>query len=121
MKARIEHRVPLTGRAMKILDRARELNGSDGLIFPAKRSGKALSNMAFSMLLRRLELPCVMHGFRAGFRMWTMETTATPWAVCERALAHRLGGSQVESYARADLLEQRRELMQRWCDYIFGD
>ena len=47
-----------------------------------------------------------------------MECTATPWAVCERALSHNLGGQEVEAYARADLLPQRRELMAAWADFL---
>ena len=119
MKARKEHRVPLSDRAMEVL---REAEGLDrtGLIFPSKRNGKALSNMAFTNLLRRLEIPAVPHGFRSTFRDWVIEQTATPWAVGEAALAHRLGNSVEAAYARTDLFERRRALMQEWADFVSG-
>ena len=117
MKARRPHRVPLSDRAMAILAEARELGNGDGLVFPGGKS-RPLSNMAFTMLLRRLEIDAVTHGFRASFRSWAMECTATPWAVCERALAHKLGGVEVEAYARGDLFDRRRELMAQWAAFI---
>ena len=117
MKMRRPHRVPLSGRCTEILAEARELRNGDGLVFPGGK-GKPLSNMAFTMLLRRLGLDCVTHGFRASFRSWAMECTATPWAVCERALAHKLGGAEVEAYARGDLFDRRRELMAQWAAFI---
>ena len=120
MKMRHAHRVPLSNRAVEIVRWAtRHTNGRPAdLVFASRRTGRALSDMAFAMPLRRLETHAVPHGFRASFRSWAMECTATPWAVCERALAHKLGGSEVEAYARGDLLDQRRELMQAWADYI---
>ena len=57
---------------------------------------------------------------RTSFRTWTMEQTQTPWEVAEAALAHRLGSAVVQAYARSDLFEQRRALMQRWADYLAG-
>ena len=64
MKARREHKVPLTGRALELLSLARELSPQDNhLVFPASRSGKALSDMALTVLLRRLEILAVPHGF----------------------------------------------------------
>ena len=64
MKARRPHRVPLSGRAMEILGQALELNDSQGLIFPSMRSGRPASEMVFTALLRRLEIPAVPHGLR---------------------------------------------------------
>ena len=46
-----------------------------------------------------------------------METTDTPWAVGEAALAHNLGNSTEQAYARSDLFDRRRDLMQLWADY----
>ena len=67
MKMRREHRVPLADRAVEILRQARELGKGDGLVFPGSK-GKPLSNMAFTMLLRRLDLDAVTHGFRSSFK-----------------------------------------------------
>ena len=79
-----------------------------------------MSNMVFEMLLRRLAVHCTVHGSRSAFKDWAIETTAFPWIVSEAALAHRLGDSTESAYARSDLFEQRRALMQQWADYIAG-
>ena len=123
MKARREHRVPLSGRALDILSRARELDGQDGgLVFPAGRSGKALSNMAYTALLRRLGIPAVPHGFRSSFKTWSMEVCGRDdrWFLSEAALAHNLGDPTEASYARTDLLEPRRPLMEEWAEFLQG-
>ena len=59
-----------------------------------------------------------VHAFRTSFKTWTMEQTDTPWAVGEAALAHQLGGSVEQAYARSDLFVRRRTLMQQWADYL---
>ena len=74
--------------------------------------------MAFAMLLRRLGIDAVPHGFRSSFRDWTIAETSTPWAVGEAALAHNLGNSVEAAYARHDLFERRRGLMQEWADFL---
>ena len=125
-----EHRVPLSDRAAEILaatrehrvplsDRAAEILAAERvLVFPAKRNGKPLTNMAFSMLLRRLDIAAVPHGFRSSFRDWAIERTDVSWAVGEAALAHNLGNSVESAYARTELLELRRGLMQQWADFL---
>ena len=114
MKARKEHRVPLSRRALVVLKEAREIGTGRGLVFPSRR-GKPLSNMAFNMLLRRLEVgDAVPHGFRSTFKDWTLEETSFPWAVVEAALAHTLGSATESAYARSDLFDRRRELMETW-------
>ena len=121
MKMRREHRVPLSGRALEILAEARALSGSEGVVFPSKRTGEPLSNMAFEMLLRRLGIEAVPHGFRSSFKDWTLAETSAPWAVSEAALAHNLGNSMESAYARTDLFERRRGLMQQWAEFVGGD
>ena len=123
MKMRKEHRVPLSDGAMSVLAEARERTGGKGLIFPSKHAGKvrALSNMAFEMLLRRTGYGHVtVHGFRASFRTWALEQSNAPWAVAEAALAHNLGGSEVMAYTRSDLFERRRTVMAEWWTFIDG-
>ena len=117
MKARREHRVPLSGRALALLEEARSLGTGTGLVFPS-RKGKPLSNMAFTMLLRRLEAgDAVPHGFRSTFKDWTLEQTTFSWAVVETALAHTLGSATESAYARIDLFDRRRELMKTWATH----
>ena len=120
MKARREHRVPLSKQALKVLERARALGNGKGLVFPSNRNGGGLSNMAFSMVMRRCGLDAVPHGMRTSFRNWTLEQTSAPWSVCEAALSHVLGDSVASAYARSDLFERRRELMEAWGQYVLG-
>ena len=120
MKARREHRVPLSNRALAILKEAKRLSDGEGFIFPNKRSGKPISNMGLTHMLARLAISAVSHGFRSSFRDWTIEQTATPWAVAESALAHNLGNSTEIAYARSDLFAKRCLLMQQWDDFLSG-
>ena len=117
MKARREHRVPLSPQVLDVLAKARALGNGKGLVFPSNRRGGGLSNMAFAMLMRRCGLDAVPHGMRTSFRNWTLEQTSTPWAVAEAALAHTLGDSVASAYARSDMFERRRELMEQWSRY----
>ena len=120
MKTGRPHRVPLSCRAMAILEEARYLSDGSGVVFPAPRDGGVLSDMAFTQLLRRLELDFVPHGLRSSFRDWAAEQTSTPHAVVERALAHTVGNATEAAYFRTDLFELRRELMDRWSAFLEG-
>ena len=117
MKARREHRVPLSGRALAILEEAQPPGSRSGLVFPAA-SGEALSNMTHGKLLRKLGLDCVPHGFRSSFRDWAAEQTDTPHAVMEAALAHTVSNAVEAAYARSDLFDRRRRLMDDWEAYL---
>ncbi|MGG3810890.1 integrase arm-type DNA-binding domain-containing protein [Methylorubrum rhodesianum] len=118
MKAKREHRVPLSERSLTILKRARELAADSSFVFPGRSGEKPLSNMVFLMLLRRMELPITAHGFRSSFRDWTAERTSLPREVAEMALAHAVQSRVEAAYARSDLLERRRDLMEQWAAYI---
>ena len=61
-----------------------------------------------------------VHGFRSAFRTWASERTSVPHAVCEMALAHRVGSDVERSYARSDLFEKRCGLMADWARYVTG-
>ena len=120
MKMRRKHRVPLSDRAVAILNEARSLRTEGNIVFPNRRTGRALSDMAFTRLLERLEVPAVPHGFRSSFKDWTLAETSYPWAVSEAALAHNLGNGLESAYARTDLFERRRDLMQDWATFCGG-
>ena len=123
MKGGREHRVPLSGTALDVLRRARALDDNSGLVFPsALKPGRPLSDMTLTKILRSVGLAdrATVHGFRTSFKTWAMERTNTPWAVGEAALAHTLGNSTEQAYARSDLFERRCVLMQQWGDYLFG-
>ena len=118
MKARRPHRVPLSTGAVTILLIVMELTGGQGLVFPARRTGRAASEMVFTNLLRRLGIPAVPHGFRTSFRNWSAECTPAPWAVAEAALAHNVGNSTEAAYMRSDLFDQRHTLMELWSAFV---
>ena len=118
MKARREHRVPLSDRAVELLEEARKRFGGDGLLFPSNRRQGALSNESFRMTLNRLGVCAVPHGFRSSFRDWLGECTSASWAVAEACLAHSSGERASLGYARSDYLEQRRDLMADWANYL---
>ncbi len=119
MKAGKEHRIPLSPRAVAILEGVQPLNKldrTDAPIFPSTKGGK-LSGMAMSMLLRRMKLDVTVHGFRSGFRDWSAECTSYAHEVCEMALAHVIGNKAEAAYRRGDLFEKRRRLMADWAVY----
>ena len=115
MKAGIEHRVPLSPRCIKILERTKALSDGGPYVFPGRSPKKPLSNMVFLMALRRMERRDVtVHGFRSTFRDWAAERTNVPRAVCEAALAHTLRDKTEAAYNRTDLFDRRRDLMTSW-------
>ena len=120
MKGNREHRVPLSERCLAIVDRARELTGGEGFVFPGRSRAKPLSNMVFLMILRRLGLEVTAHGFRSSFRDWCSERTNFPREVCEMALAHAVRDKTEAAYRRGDLLEKRRDLMASWAAFATG-
>ena len=119
MKMRRPHRVALATRALEILERAKELTGGEGLIFPGRKAA-ALYHRAHLSLLQRLGIEATPHGFRSSFRDWMGECTGASWAVAESALAHAIGNSTQRAYARSDYLELRRPIMQQWATFIAG-
>ena len=114
MKASKEHRVPLSPRAVEILEFLKPLNKT--WVFPAAKGGK-LSGMAMTMVLRRMKVDATVHGFRSAFRDWAAECTGYAHEVCEMALAHVIGNKAEAAYRRGDLFEKRRRLMTDWAAY----
>ena len=134
MKAGSTHRVPLSHAALAVLNEARQLmRGPDSLVFPSVRKNVPLSDMALSMLVRGMNeigntgaaprwhdaegRPIVPHGFRSTFRDWAGETRPESREVVERALAHTIKNKSEAAYARSDLLEKRRPLMDAWGEF----
>lgn len=121
MKAEREHVVPLSPRAIEIVEAARKLAPGNALLFPSKRShGAALSNMALTMVLRRLKINATAHGFRSTFRDWCSEETDFPGEVAEMALAHAIGSKVEAAYRRGALVTKRRELMEAWANFVLS-
>ena len=118
MKANREHRVPLSGRALGVLAEAAKLSDGSGLLFPGVRRGRPISENTHAKLLRELGFEAVTHGFRSSFRDYAAEQTHTPHAVMEAALAHTIKNKAEAAYARTDLFEKRRALMESWAEYL---
>jgi integrase len=114
MKGGKEHRVPLCDRALELTGK-----GSDRYLFPSRyHADKPLSNMAMLMLLDDLAAGEVtVHGFRSTFKDWARDRTRFDNYVVEAALAHASGDKVEAAYARSDVLEKRRKLMDAWAEY----
>ena len=141
MKARAEHRVPLSKAALSVLTNLRGesaetpgANDYDGqnssitgklIVFPGSDLRRSLSNMAMEMLLRRMGYAkWTVHGFRSTFRDWAGEISDYPREIIEAALAHTIGNAVERAYRRGDALEKRRKLMIDWakhCGYPESD
>jgi integrase len=115
MKAEREHRVPLSARALSILNDMAAVRTND-YVFPGNKKG--LSNMAMLAVLKRMDRADItVHGFRSTFRDWAAESTAYPGEVVEMALAHAIKNQVEAAYRRGDLLEKRSRLMDEWGRY----
>jgi integrase len=117
MKAKREHRVPLCDRAVDILDQARKLDEEGPLVF-TRDGGQPIPETRLRRLLKKHRIAAVPHGFRSSFRDWAAEETDHPREVVEAALAHVVGNKVEAAYARSDLFERRRVLMNDWAGYI---
>ena len=119
MKGNIEHRVPLTDEMLEIVEPLKAMESE--YVFEGQKRHKPLSNMAMLMLLRRMNVvDATVHGFRSTFRVWTSEVTNTPREVAEMSLSHKVGSDVERAYARSDLLDRRRLLMEQWSGFVTG-
>lgn len=119
MKARKEHRVPLSDAAVLIL-KALPRFTDNNLVFPAPRGGQ-LSDMSLTAVLKRMgRRELTQHGFRSTFREWAGETTSYQREVIEHALAHQLADKAEAAYQRGTLWPKRIRLMSDWTDYCYG-
>jgi integrase len=116
MKGGKEHRVPLAPRAVEILNEMAEIQLNEFVFFGMKQ-GRSRSNMALLMLLRDLRPAVTVHGFRSTFKDWASEATSFPDYLSESALAHASADKVRAAYARSDLFEKRRKLMEAWAQY----
>ena len=117
MKAQREHRVPLSLRAVDLLDDAAGYQENE-LVFPSA-TGRPMSDATLSKLVQELGINAVPHGFRSSFRDWCGDT-GQPREVAEAALAHTIRNKAEAAYARTDLLDRRRAMMEAWSTYLNG-
>ena len=113
-----QHRVPLCGRALEILEAAEALAKGDGPLVFTHGEGQPLDDRQLRWMVRELGIAAVPHGFRSSFRDWAAEETDHPREVIEAALAHVVQNRVEAAYARSDLFERRRVLMDDWARYL---
>ena len=116
MKARVEHRVPLSARGLAILyDQKTDQEARVGYIFTGQRDGRPLSNMSVAMMLRRMKRGDITaHGFRSTFSDWVSEMSSFNSELRETALAHTIKSKAERAYRRGDALVKRRQMMEAW-------
>ena len=114
MKGAREHRVPLSARAVVILEMLVKAKTGE-FVFAGRNVAGPLSGMAMEMLLRRMKIEnATVHGFRSAFRDWAGNETHFARELAESALSHVIGDKAEQAYRRSDALERRRELMDAW-------
>lgn len=110
------HRVPLSSQVVDLL---RSIERKSEAIFGFSPTNLG-SRYSLAHLLKRMTgTDATMHGFRSTFRDWA-EENGVPDNVAEKCLMHTTGSAVVQAYQRSDLLEQRREVMQKWADAVFA-
>ena len=107
-KQRRDHRVPLSQQALDVLHRAASYKRTDAVF--------GVSAATLGTCVKSANVGGTLHGFRSTFRDWCRDT-GVDRELAEAALAHVVGGVE-GAYARSDMLERRRELMQGWADYL---
>lgn len=131
MKAKREHRIPLSKEAMALLDNVKRVEGEE-LIFPGMKPGEPMSDATLLKVIKRMNesghnlvdptgQPVVVHGFRSSFKTWATESTLFPRELVEMALAHEIGNKVEAAYLRGDALEKRRNLMDAWATFATAE
>ena len=122
MKIKQEHLVALTDTMLNILTEIKNFSGDGEYIFPSDRHpNKPFSDTTFNKALTRMgydSSKLVTHGFRAMFSTVSNEQSGFRSEVIEVQLAHKIGNAVSRAYNRALYLEERKELMQWWSDYL---
>jgi len=124
MKMKNPHIVPLSPQALAILRELQPLTGSGKYLFPSTRStARPISDNTMNAALRRLgytKEEIVSHGWRAVFRTLADEVLQQRIDIIEAQLAHQVKDTLGRAYNRTQFLKERRELMNRWGEYLDG-
>lgn len=127
MKAKVAHRAPLSPYLVELLESHKPNDDEEAtaLVFPS-RNKTPISDRTLTKCLRnhnmKSDVPgriATVHGFRSSFRDWASEN-GYPRDLAERALAHTIRNATEAAYHRTDLLEQRREMMLKWENWVLG-
>lgn len=117
-----DHIVPLSRQAVAILREAEALTGRGRYVFPGTRTAqRPISSMTLAAALRRLGYDgktVSVHGFRATARTLLDEVLHYRPDWIEHQLAHKVRDPNGRAYNRTAFLAERREMMQRWADYL---
>ena len=117
-KTKTAHRVPLSAAAMRVLAEARAL-GSGPTVFPSPSTGRPLPHTSPARVLAAAGLNGVTaHGLRSSFRSWCSDV-GHPRDIAELCLGHVVRNPVERAYARSDMLDRRRPLMEDWGNYLF--
>ncbi len=111
-------RVPLSMQAEELVNEL--LSEASGEYLFSSRSGRPITDRSIEKALDDIGEPGRPHGFRTSFRTWVQDTEAATYDVAETSLAHVVGNKTERTYARSDMLDPRRALMQRWADFVTG-
>jgi integrase len=117
MKARREHRVPLSEPALAILI---AMPGCTGFLFPWAVAPRMSADIMRNVLRDMGFAAATVHGMRSAFRDWCGNETDFAREICEGALAHAIGGAVEQAYRRSDALGKRRALMAAWAAFVIG-
>jgi integrase len=112
MKAKQEHRVPLSSAAIALLKELPREPGSPHLFVGPR--GDHINGMSMFRVLRALRADVTVHGFRATFSTWASEATNFQPLVIEQCLSHNVGTAVERAYRRTTLFEKRRQLLAAW-------
>jgi integrase len=117
MKAKEQHRVPLSDAAVAVLKRAHNIRQGQ-FVFSGRFGDRPLGAITVLSMAKKVgNADTNVHGFRSTFRDWAAEETATPNHVVEMALAHAIPNAVEAAYRRGDLFEKRRRLMEAWAEF----
>ena len=122
MKARREHKIPLSNEALSIIRFLRRKHNHEH-VFTNLVTDKHISDGAMLYILksRFRDLKITTHGFRSTFRDWAEETGLYQHNAIEFCLAHELPNKVEKAYLRSDLIEQRKIIMNDWGKYIMSE
>lgn len=113
-----DFRVPLSREALRLVEICRDAESD--MLFPGLHRRGPISDRAIEKVLDVLKEEGRPHGFRTSFRTWVQDTDACSWDVSETVLAHTIGSNTERSYARSDLLDRRRPVMEAWASHVTG-
>lgn len=120
MKMRKEHIVPLSEQVITILNKLKPITGKHDLVFPSERTWKksmSENTMLYAMYRMGYHGRATVHGFRATASTILNESGFKP-DVIERQLAHIERNKVRAAYHRSEYLEERKQMMQWWANFI---